>query len=178
MRPRTRRAAVWATIVSLVVLGSSASSYAIVLTLVPVNQSNGQYEAGNSGVNGYSAASIAVTTVPTAVSVCTTGTKTIPLTGGSTNLVLSSTTGGSSCTAGDFSEEFTVPFAAIIGTQTNTFTVITRVAGGASGVNQETVTLGLIGLPLPMTATVHIYVDYGSSSQPVGGIEVLDLLIH
>lgn len=178
MRPATRRATGWAAVVSLVILASSASSYAVVLTLVPVNQSNGQYEAGDSGVNGYSAATIAVTTVPTGVSACTTGSKTIPLTGGSTSLVFSSTTGGTTCTAGDFSEEFTVPFAAIIGTQTNTFTVITQVAGGASGVNQEVVTLGLIGLPLPMTATVHIYVDYGSVSQPAGGIEVLDLLIH
>jgi hypothetical protein len=178
MRPSIRRGGVWAAIVALGILGSSASSYAVVLTLVPVHQSNGQFEAGDSGVNGYSAATIAVTTVPTGVSACTTGTETIPLTGGSTNLVLSSTTGGTSCTAGDFSEEFTVPFAANIETQTNTFTVLTSVGGGSTGINQETVTLGLIGLPLPMTATVHIYVDYGSSSRPAGGVEVLDLVLR
>jgi hypothetical protein len=43
--------------------------------------------------------------------------------------------------------------------------------------NQEAVMLGVIGIPLPFSATVHIYVDYGSPSAPAGGIAVLDLSI-
>lgn len=170
-----RATGVWAAVIVLVVLGTTASSHASVLNLVSVTQSTGQFEAGSDGVNGYSAATIAVTTVPAGVSACTTGTQSIPLTGGTATLVLSSTSGGTHCATGDFSEELTLAFAAVIGTQTNTITITTAVGGGPLGTNSEVVALGLIGLPLPFAATVHVYVDYGSSTRPANGIEVLDL---
>jgi hypothetical protein len=161
----------------LLVATIPATSAGAVPPTNPENQSFRQYAAGSNGANGYSAATIAVTTVPAGTTTCTTGTKSIPLSGGSATLVFSSTTGGTTCAAGDFSEEFTIAFSATIGSQTNTFTVTTSGAGGIPGVNQEVVALGVGSPSLPFVATVQIYVDYGSVAAPAGGVEVLDLLI-
>jgi hypothetical protein len=171
------RVAVWGAILFLLAAGLVAPANAGVLSAIPVNGAHAEYEAGSDGANGYGAATIARTTVPAGTSACTTGTKTIPLAGGSTSLVFSATTGGTVCTAGDFSEEFTLAFSSLLATQTNTFVVTTAAGGGPPGIDQEAVTLGVLGLPLPMTATVHIYVDYGSATPPSGGIDELDLAI-
>jgi hypothetical protein len=166
----------WGAVVLLLLVGTTASANAAVLTVIPVSGSHDQYQAGSNGANGYSAATIAVTTVPTGTTVCTSGTKNIPLTGGTATLIFSST-GGTTCTAGDWSEEFTIAFSATIGTQTNTFTVTSAAGGGTPGVTHEAVKIGLIGIPLPTVATVYVYVDFGSASPPTGGVEILDLSI-
>jgi hypothetical protein len=75
------------------------------------------------------------------------GTNTGATSAGTVTLVLSSTAGGTVCTTGDFAEEFPAPFTAIIRTPTNTFTIITKVAGGPTAINQESVARGLIGVP-------------------------------
>ncbi|MCI4365104.1 MAG: hypothetical protein L3K10_03460 [Thermoplasmata archaeon] len=161
-----------------VLLGLSASVAASVLAPTHVNQATNQYAAGSDGINGYSAATISVTTVPVGVTTCTSGTKTISTIGGSTNLVFSSATGGTSCTAGDYAEEFSIGYSVLlVTTQTNTFGVTTKVGGGLLGTNSEIVVVGT-GLPLPFSATVHIFIDYGSTLPPAGGVSVLDLVIQ
>ncbi|MCI4321573.1 MAG: hypothetical protein L3K18_08300 [Thermoplasmata archaeon] len=176
MKPSTPWIVVAAALL-LVVVGSAPTARGAVLTVLPVSESIREYEVGSDGANGYSAATLAVTTVPGGTTVCTTGTKNIPLTLGSANLVFSSSTGGTTCTAGDYAVELTLSFSATIATQTNAFHVTTASGGGAHGFNSEAVKLGVLGLPLPMVATVHIYVDYGSVSAPTGGIDLLDLAI-
>jgi hypothetical protein len=164
-----------AVVLLLVVVGSAPTTRGAPLTVLPVSDPIHEFEAGSDGANGYSAATIAVTTIPVGTTVCTSGTKSIPLTLGSATLILSSTTGGTTCTAGDFSEELTLSFSATISTQTDTFAITTAIDGGAPGFNQEAVKIGVTGLPLPIVATVHIYIDYGSVSAPAGGIALLDL---
>jgi hypothetical protein len=171
------RALFGAVLVILVLVGSAAASQADVLTTVPVRQSSLEYQAGSGGANGYGAATIALSTVPGGVMACTSGTTTIPSTPGSATLVFSSVSGGTNCTAGDFSEQFTISFSATISLQTNTFAVTTATGGGVPGVNQEDVQVGTSGAPAPTVATVEIYIDYGSTVPPATGIALLDLAI-
>jgi hypothetical protein len=173
----TRWLFVGAVALLLVVVGTSPTTKGDALTVTPVSDPIHEFEAGSDGANGFGAATIAVTTIPGGVTTCTSGTQSIPLTQGSATLVFSSATGGTTCTAGDFSEEFTLSFSATISTQTDAFNVTTASGGGAPGFNQEAVMLGAAGPPLPMLATVYIYIDYGSVSAPTGGIELLDLAI-
>ena len=177
MRHPTRWLAGGAIALLLVMVGTSPTAHGTALTVLPVSAPIDEYEVGSDGANGYGAATIDVTTVPAATTVCTSGTQSVPLTSGSATLVFSSTTGGSTCTAGDFSEELTLSFSANISTQTNTFAVTTANGGGDSGFNQEDVMLGVTGPTVPMVATVHIYIDYGSVSAPPGGVVLLDLAI-
>lgn len=150
---------------------------ASVLTTTSVNQGANFYQGGNTGANGYSTATLAVTTVPASVSACTSSTVTGATSAGTSTAVLSSTTGGTVCTTGDFAEEYTFTFSATIATQSNTITVTTQVASGTIQTNTATFTLGT-GSAGAFTQTVQVYVDYGSVSPPAGGITLLDAVIQ
>ena len=177
MKPANNKRLIYlATLVALVgVTGGMA--LAAVLSTTTVNQGANFYQGGNNGANGYGAATLQVSSTPVAVSVCTTGTKTGATSGGTVTLVLSSTTGGTSCTTGDFAEEFAVAFSATIATQSNTFTVTTQVGAGSVETNSEQVTLGT-GSSTAFTQTVNVFVDYGTVQPPTGGVTVLDLVIQ
>ncbi len=92
-------------------------------------------------------------------------------------MILSSTTGATSCTAGNFAEEFVVAFSATITTQTNSITITTQVGAGAVQTNTESVTLGT-GSSGAFTQTVDVFVDYGAINPPASGVTVLDLVIQ
>jgi hypothetical protein len=163
------------TVLALALAGGFA--LAAVLTSTTVNQSANYYEGGNTGANGYSSATLSVSTVPAAIAACTSGTKTGSTSAGTVTLVLSSTSGGTVCTTGDFAEEFAFSFSATITTQTNAVTVTTQVGASAVQTNTESVTLGT-GTSGAFTQTIDVYVDYGAVSPPVGGVTILDAVVQ
>ena len=150
---------------------------AAVLSSTTVNENANFYQGGNSGANGYASPTLQVTTVPAAVSTCSTGTITDSTSAGTANIELSSTSGGTTCTTGDFAEEYTLSFSATIATQSNTVTITTQVGASAVQTNSVALTLGT-GSSSAFTATVHIYVDYGAVNPPAGGITTLDLVVQ
>ena len=166
-----------ATIVSLIGVTGGMAIAAGILSSTNVNQGASFYQGGNNGANGYGAASLQVTTVPAAVSTCSTGAVSGSTSGGSVDLLLSATTGSSTCTTGDFAEQFIVSFSATVATQTNTFTITTQVGSGTVQTNSQQVVLGT-GVSGAFTQTVNIYIDYGAIQPPSAGITVLDLVIQ
>jgi len=163
------------TVLALALAGGFA--LAAVLTSTTTNQSANYYQGGNTGANGYSTATLSVSTVPAAIAACTSGTKTGATSAGSVTLVLSSTSGGTVCTTGDFAEEFVFSFSATITTQTNAITITTQVGAGTVETNSESVTLGT-GSSGAFTQTVNVYIDYGAVNPPAGGVTVLDTVVQ
>ena len=133
---------------------------AAVLTSTPVTQTANFYQGGSSPVPGYSTPTLSVSTTPTSTTTCTSGTIVGSVNGGTSTIILSSTTGGTVCTAGNFAEEFSFAFSETL-TSTQT--------------NSEPITLGTGS---PFTQTVNVYVDYGAVNPPSGGITVLDVVIQ
>jgi hypothetical protein len=177
MKQISRRTIYLGTVLTLLGVTAGMAIASSVLSSTTVNQGANFYQGGNNGANGYSTATLAVSTTPAATSVCTTGTKTGATSAGTVTLILSSTTGGTGCTAGNFAEEFSLSFSATIVTQTNTLSVTTQVGAGTVQTNSEAVTLGT-GSSSAFTQTVNVYVDYGSVNPPAGGITVLDLVVQ
>jgi hypothetical protein len=149
---------------------------ATVLTTTTVNQNASFYQGGNNGANGFSTPTLSVASTPTGTTTCSTGT-TGTTNGGTVNLVLSSTTGGTTCTAGNFAEEFSFAFSATITTQINSFTITTQVGAGAVQTNTASVSLGT-GTSGAYTQTIDVFVDYGSILPPAGGITVLNAVVQ
>jgi len=177
MRQRNRVRLIYVA-TAVAVLGMAGGFVmASVLTTTNVNQGASFFQGGNNGANGYSTATLRVSAVPASVTTCTSSTVTGATSAGSVDVILSSTTGGTVCTTGDFAEKFTFNFSATISSQTNTITVTTQVGAGTVQTNSGTVTLGT-GSPSAFTQTVDVYVDYGSVSPPSGGITVLDAVIQ
>jgi len=148
-----------------------------VFTSTPVNQNASFYQGGNNGANGYSTPTLMVAVTPAATSTCTSGTLTGATSGGTVTLILSSTTGSTVCTAGNFAEEFSFAFSATIATQTNTISITTQVGASAVQINSEQVTLGT-GTSGAFTQTVNVFVDYGAVNPPAAGITVLNAVIQ
>ena len=138
---------------------------ASVLVPTTVTQSASFFQGGNGGANGYSTPSLVVASTPAATSA------------GTVTVILSSTSGGTVCTTGDFAEEFVVAFSATITTQTNSFTITTQVGAGTVQTNTESVDLGT-GTSGAFTQTVDVFVDYGAINPPASGVTVLDLVIQ
>jgi hypothetical protein len=172
-----RRLVYVATIVSLIGVTAGMAIASGILTQTNVDQGANFYEGGNQGAHGYGTAGLNVSVTPAAVATCST----LPVigltTGGSVNVYLSSTTGGTACTSGDFAEVFNVAFSATIASQTNTFTITTQVGSGAVQTNSQQVTLGT-GTSGAFIQTVFVYVDYGSVQPPSQGITILDLVVQ
>jgi hypothetical protein len=178
MRNRLDRRLVYvATIVSLLGVTGGMAIAAGILSATNVNQGASFYEGGNSGANGYGTATLQVATTPAAVTTCSTSAVTGGTSAGTVNLFLSSTSGSTTCTTGNFAEEFSVSFSATIATQTNTFTITTQVGAGAVQTNSQQVVLGT-GTSGAFTQTVDVFVDYGTVQPPAAGITVLDLVIQ
>ncbi len=149
---------------------------AAVLTSTPVTQTANFYQGGSSPVPGYSTPTLSVSTTPTSTTTCTSGTIVGSVNGGTSTMILSSTTGGTVCTAGNFAEEFSFAFSeTLTSTQTNTITITTQIGSGTVQTNSEPITLGTGS---PFTQTVNVYVDYGAVNPPSGGITVLDVVIQ
>jgi hypothetical protein len=170
-----RRLVYVATIVTLIGVTAGMAIASGILNQTSTYQSANFYEGGNLGANGYGAAGLNVSTVSTGVTTCSNTPVSGLTSAGTVNVYLSSTTGGTVCTAGDFAEEFNVAFSATISTQTNTFTVTTQIGGGTVQTNSQQVVLGT-GTSGPFTQTVDIYVDYGTIQPPATGIVMLDLV--
>ena len=172
-----RRLVYVATIVSLIGVTGGMAIAAGILSSTNVNQGASFYQGGNNGANGYGAATLQVTTVPVSVASCSTGAVTGVTSGGSVDVYLSSTTGSSTCTGGDFAEEFVLQFSASVATQTNAVTITTQVGAGTVQTNSQQVVLGTGSLGA-FTQTVNVYVDYGSIQPPAAGITILDLVVQ
>ena len=172
-----RRLVYVATIVSLIGVTAGMAIASGILSETSTYQSANFYEGGNLGANGYGAAGLNVSTIPAAVTTCSNA----PVSGltpaGTVDVYLSSTTGGTVCTTGDFTEVFNVAFSATIATQTNTVTITTQVGAGTVQTNSQQVVLGT-GTSGPFTQTVNVYVDYGTIQPPATGIVMLDLVVQ
>ncbi len=163
---------------AIAVIASTAGfvAAAAVLSSTTVSHSANLYEGNNGGVVGYSGPSLKVSTVPSATTLCSTGTTADATTSSTVNLVLSATTGGTTCTGGDFAEEFTLSYSASPTTaQTNAFTITTQLSTG--GVQTNTASLS-VGPGSSFTATVNVFVDYGAVNPPAGGITQLNLVVQ
>ena len=147
-----------------------------VLTTTTVNQNASFYQGGNNGANGFSTPTLTVSTVPSAVTTCSSGT-TGTTNGGTVDLVLSATTGGTTCTGGDFAEEFSFAFSATITTQINSITITTQVGASPVQTNSASVSLGT-GTSGAYTQTVDVFVDYGAIVPPSAGITVLNAVVQ
>jgi len=178
MNHKNRVRAIYATTAIFAIALASGFTLAAVLTSTTVNQHANYYQGGNAGANGYTGATLQVSSTPVSTTVCTTGTLTGSTPGGTTVMILSSTSGGTACTAGNFAEEYILTFSASISTQTNSITITTQVGAGAVQTNTEAVTLGAGGPPASFTQTVDVFVDYGGVSPPAGGITVLDAVVQ
>ncbi|HEV2316933.1 MAG TPA: hypothetical protein VGV89_05095 [Thermoplasmata archaeon] len=150
---------------------------AAVLSSTAVNESANFYQGGNNGANGYSSPALKVATTPAAISTCSTSPVTDSTSAGTATVVVSSTSGSTTCTTGDFAEEFTLSFSATITTQSNVLTATTQIGAGTVQTNSVTLTLGT-GTSGTFTATVDVYVDYGAVNPPAGGITTLDLVVQ
>jgi hypothetical protein len=177
MNHKNRVRAIYATTAIFAIALASGFTLAAVLTSTTVSQHANYYSGNNVGANGYTGATLQVSSTPTSTTVCTSGTVTGNTNGGTSTLILSSTSGGTTCTAGNFAEEYVLSFSATITTQTNSITITTQVGAGAVQTNTESVTLGT-GVSTAFTQTVDVFVDYGSVSPPAGGITVLDLVVQ
>ncbi len=171
-----RRLVYLGTIVAILAM-SGGYVAATVLVPVTVTQSASFFQGGNGGANGFSTPSLVVASTPAATSSCTSGTLTGATSAGTVTMILSSTSGGTVCTTGDFAEEFVVAFSATVTTQTSAFTITTQVGAGAVETNTESVTLGT-GVSGAFTQTVDVFVDYGAINPPASGVTVLDLVIQ
>ncbi len=174
---RISRKALYLGMVVAMIASTLGFVSATVLTATPALQSANFYQGGDNGVTGYSTPTLQVTTTPSGISACSTGTVTDSTSGGTAVAYLSSSSGSSACKAGNFAEEFTLGFSATIASQTNTLTVTSEVGSGTVATNSVTVTLGT-ATSGPFTATVEVYVDYGAVNPPTGGITILDLVVQ
>lgn len=177
MKQISRRTIYLGTILTLVGVTAGMAIASSVLSATTVSQGANFYQGGNNGATGYSTATLAVSTTPAATSVCTSGTLNGATSAGTVNVILSSTTGGTTCTAGNFAEEFSLSFSATISHQTNTVSITSQVGAGAVQTNSEAVQLET-GTSGAFTQTVNVYIDYGAVNPPAGGITVLDLVVQ
>ncbi|MGP8134970.1 MAG: hypothetical protein ACLQD8_02355, partial [Thermoplasmata archaeon] len=130
---------------------------------------------GNGGVAGYSTPALAAAASP---GPCTTGTVTDSLTGSVATLVLSAYTGANNCTANDFSEEFTIAyFSASTTTHVDNFTIYSQMGTNHLQTNYVHLQLGTAS-PGTFAASVQVFIDYGQNGPPIGGISILELVLH
>lgn len=149
---------------------------ASVLTSTSVTQTANFYQGGSTPANGYGQPTLTVSTTPSGTVACSGSSVTMGATGSTTKIVLSNTSGGTACTAGNFAEEFTFAFSASLTTaQTDTITVTTEGPGFAVGTNSVSVTSGT---GTTYTQTIDVYVDYNAVNPPAGGITVLDVVVQ
>jgi hypothetical protein len=172
-----RRLVYVGTLVALIGVTAGMAIASGILSQTNTYQSANFYEGGNLGANGYGTAGLNVSTVSVGVSTCSNAPVSGATSGGTANVYLSSTTGGTVCTAGDFAEVFNIAFSATISTQTNTVTITTQIGGGTVQTNSQQVVLGT-GSSGAFTQTVNVYVDYGTVQPPATGITILDLVVQ
>jgi hypothetical protein len=177
MNHKNRVRAIYTTTAIIAIALASGFTLAAVFSTTTVNQHANYYQGANVGANGYTSAALEVSTTPATTTVCTSGVIDGVTSAGTTVVILSSTTGGTACTAGNFAEEYVLTFSATITTQTNTLTITSQVTAGTVQTNSEQVTLGT-GSSGAFTQNVDVYIDYGTVSPPAAGISVLDLVVQ
>lgn len=156
---------------------------ASIVTVTTTNESSttNQVAGANSQlINSGTAGSIAVApgNVPGSVASCTSGSTAIPSTGGvggSVSAYVSATTGSAACTTGDYAQVYTITTGTTAPAGTYQVEITTQWGAGPTlGENTLTFTLGTT---LTSAATITLYVDYGSSLVPTGGISTLQIVI-
>jgi len=171
----SRRTFYLAAIVAIV---ASTSGFALASVLSPataVSQSANFYQGQSGAVAGYETPTLSVGMSPGACSAATVDDGT---SGGSVNLVLSAYTDGTNCTAGDFAEVFTLDYTiASTTTHVDNFTIYSQFGAGAVQSNYVHLQLGTAS-PGAFSASIQVFVDYGTGMPPAGGIQNLDLIIH
>ena len=166
-------------VAAVVAMLASTGGFALAqaLTSTTVQHGSSYYSVSDGAVAGYSQPPVLNwTTVKSGTCNAAPAPDVVP----GTNVValISEATNGS-CGLGDFAAEFSFNFSATIITQTNTFTVFSQIGGGAYQSNSVQVTVGAGGpIATAFTATVHVYVDFGPSGLPPGGITALNILVQ
>ena len=168
----SRRAFYLAAAVAIVASTSGFALASVLSAPTQVNQGANFYQGGNVGANGYTTATLGISDTPSGVVACTSSIST----GASiVNITVPGAANGT-CKAGDWAMVFTLPFSATITSQTNEFTVYSQLTpGGPTATDWANLTLTAGGVP--HSATIYVYVDYGSPLPPAG-IASLDLIVH
>ena len=156
---------------------------ASVVTITTTNETSttSQVAGGNSVlINSGTAGSVSVnpSVVPLLVTTCSSGTVTIPSpagVGGTVSAYVSSTTGSTTCTAGDYAQLFKIVTGSTAASGTYTTQVTTQWGSGPT-LGENTVTFSL-GTTLVSAATINLYVDYGTVLAPTGGITSIQVVI-
>ncbi len=169
------------TIVAIVGVMAGAALGAALPAPGIVTQAAGVYSGAFKAPAGFTQSpTLAPSSVISNVTTCSAGPITEKTNGGTIDVTLSDATGGTTCTGGDFAELFTVQFSATIASgspQTDTFTVTASYGTTpTTGVNSVALTTGSPGSP--WTQTIDLYVDFGPSPGPSGGISTLSLVIQ
>jgi hypothetical protein len=122
--------------------------------------------------------SVAPGNVPAAVASCSSGTTSIPSAGGvggPVSAYVSSTSGSATCTTGDYAQVYTITTGTTAPAGTYKIQVTTEWGVGPT-LGENTLTFSL-GTTLTSAATITLYVDYGGTLAPTGGITSLQIVI-
>src|SRR5215469_1261054 len=161
-----------AVLAMLSVSGGFAIASGLTSTSIAVSSSLFSVSLGGSTAFP-STPTVIVGSVPAAVASCTSGPATLA-SGGTPSLYLPASA-GVACTSGDFAVVLNFTSSATAGAGSYTFTVYDSygtgpTSGSASASVVATVTL-------TSSATVSVYVDFGSATPPAGGIGSLSLVV-
>jgi hypothetical protein len=177
------RGSLWLTLAVVIITGSSLglllhSSEAAIVTPVPISSQIDSYQDGNGGTPNFGTPSFSQVT--TSASVCTSGVLTIPLSAvGGTSTATIEATGSSTCTVGDYGEEFSLPFgtASLSLNQSANLTVVSLV-GGQIVSTYLNILLTSPSTGGPFTGALTLIVDYSTVTVPTGGIPEIDLVVN
>lgn len=145
------------------------------LTSTTVTQSAALYSVSSSAVAAFpTTPSVTVTVIPVSVASCSSGSATLA-NSVTVDLYLPAST-GVLCTTGDFAEEFSFTSLATAAAGTYTFTQYTTYgAGPTSGSAIGSVT---VAAAMSISGNVNVFVDYGTTAPPAGGIGSLSLVVQ
>ena len=149
-------------------------AFASTLTSTTVGQSASLYSISTSGVAAFpSTPTVQVSSTLPSVTTCTSSPVALA-SGGSAWLFLPASS-GVTCSTGDFAVIFNFTSSATASAGSYSFTIYDSYGSGpTTGSAAGTVT---VGSPLSSPGTVSVYVDFGSSSPPAGGISSLSLVV-
>ncbi|MCI4322785.1 MAG: hypothetical protein L3K03_01975 [Thermoplasmata archaeon] len=172
----------WVTLAVITIVGTSIGLFlhgatAAIVTPVSVTSEIDTYEDGNGGVANFGTPAFSQAT--TGASSCTSGLLTVPLSAvaGSSTATIGST-GGNTCTVGDYGEEFTIPLATatLSLNQSDNLTVVSLVGGQIVSTYLD-ILLTSPSTGGPFSAVLTLVIDYATVAFPAAGIPEVDLVV-
>jgi hypothetical protein len=167
-----------ATVVAILgMTGGFVLASVVSVTTTNETSTTNQVAGGNSQlITSGTAGSIAVApgNVPAAVASCSGG-ATAVTSGSAVSAYVSGTSGSAACATGDWAEVYTIVTGSTAPAATYQVEITTQWGTGPT-LGENTVSF-TIATALTSAATLTLYVDYGSSMAPTGGISTLQVVI-